>query len=1092
MAVGAAQAQAQTFTSAPLPPLVNSAQALQEGIELYDKGEYDAAIARYTTVTPGDSLYPAVQSELAYTYVQAKRYPEALASARRALELHFSDPQPYVAIGMAEEELKHADLSEAAYVDGLKRYPYNQNLWYNRAISEINTERFALGLSSLKRSVEIKPTHPGSHFLLANLAIRQGQTSHAMLSLMTYLLISPDGSDSHDVLVALERQASHTAEVEPANVIKPFLPNEAFQELDLLIDSKVALRKDYVSKVKFDANLVKQVQLLVEKFPSGASASSDDYWLRLYGPLVEALRQGDNLTTFTYVILASADDKKAAQWIKGNKSKIEKLYNTLTPALLTIREQQPVVRVGKTELAKAWFDDNGRINGLGEGTVQGEERRFTGPWTFVTEGGAIEQEGSFGPDFKRTGLWRLYHDNGQLARTSTYENGELTGLVRDFHDNGQPASEMPFKSGKAEGEMKVFSYCGELSETRSFKQGDLDGDYRTYYAGGKPKMRVQLRADKQQGPETHYYPDGTVEYEYTFVDGKKQGPFQVNYADKTPEKRGTFEQDELHGLYTEYFSNGKMMTTGTFAHGKRTGTWKEYFADGALSVEKTYDEAGELHGTYHDYNYAGKLFSDLDYEHGRLVRQRYYNPSTGKNLLDTPIKKGKVAVQQFGTDGISTSTGSYLNGQMDGEWRWNYPNGKPKQVRHYAAGQLNGVAEDFYANGQLKQRSTYVDGVQEGAFESFLRDGQRYQTGYYRAGQQQGPWKEYYADGQVSEEYEMHQGQKHGPTRSLAPNGKATEARLYEFGRKLQVTTFDTTGRVVSQVQQKPDTREFVLAYPGGKVRYRTPVACYQNQGPATWFFASGKPEVSFHYADDLRDGPYKSVYENGKTRLEGLFRNGNREGEWREYYPSGQLRSLVSYRQDNQDGQARYYHENGKPDVQQTFLYGVLEGPAQYYNPLGELIEERLYEQGDLVGVRAGHDPAAPWQRIERMAGTIKTTFANGKTATEETVAAGVLDGTRTTYYSSGQLFRRLSYKEGLLSGQLVSYYPSGKLQEDEQYLHGELHGRSRYYRPDGTLEREETYRSGEKLGPTTYYNAQGKPAKTEVYWNQYVYDAK
>jgi len=41
-------------------------------------------------------------------------------------------------------------------------------------------------------------------------------------------------------------------------------------------------------------------------------------------------------------------------------------------------------------------------------------------------------------------------------------------------------------------------------------------------------------------------------------------------------------------------------------------------------------------------------------------------------------------------------------------------------------------------------------------------------------------------------------------------------------------------------------------------------------------------------------------------------------------------------------------------------------------------------------------------------------------------------------------------------------------------------------------TLGREETYRSGEKLGPTVYYNAQGNPTKTEVYWNQYVYEGK
>lgn len=1091
-ALPATPAATATAPAITLPPLVDSRQAITQAVTLYDQGDYTGAIALHRSITPGDTLYAAAQSELATSYIALEKYQEAVEAASRALAQPYHDPQPYIALSWAEEELKHPEKAQAAYDTGLKYFPYNQSLWFNQGVFQVATRQFAPGFASLQRGVTLKPTHPNSHYQLAYVASRQGHTSHAMLSMLTYLLLQPAAS-SHNMLVALEQQAARTAVLEEADKIAPFTPNTAFQELDALLDSKIALRKDYVSKVKFDAALVKQLQLLVEKFPATPSATADDFWLRLYGPLVAQLRLNDNLTTATYLALASADDKKAAQWIKGNKSRIEKFYTAVSPALLQIREQQPFVHDGKPVLAKGWFDDNGTLNGIGEGTVEGEERRFTGPWLFVDENGASQQQGLYSADFKRTGPWRLYYPTGVLERTATYRNGELDGLVRDYHDNGQPAVEATYVNGKTEGVLKVFSYCGELSETRTFRAGDLNGSYRELYPDGKTKMQVEMRADKQEGVKTYFYPDGIKEYEYTYLDGKKLGAFLVNYADGTPEKRGSYDQDELHGPYTEYFSNRQLQNTGTYTHGKQTGVWKSYFADGRISDERSFDEAGELHGTFRDYNYQGKLYSEVEYEHGRITRQRYFDPATVSRLQDTPVpKKGRVAVQLYGVEAGISGTGAYVDGFMEGEWRWNYSNGLLQQIRHYKQGQQQGPALEYYANGQLKQRTSYESGQLAGSFESFLRDGQRYQTGYYRAGQQQGLWREFYADGQVSEEYEMHQGQKNGPTRSFAPNGKLTESRVYGFGRKLQLTTYDTLGRAVSHVALRPDTKEFTFTFPGGQPHYRTQVACYENRGPARWYHPNGQPEVEFSYEADQRHGPYKAYFSGGKLRQEGVFRNGEQHGEWKDYYPSGQVRFVRSYRYGSLDGEARHYFANGQLETVQTYLYSTVEGPSRYYNPAGELLEENLYEHGALVAFRGGANPTQPWQQLEKMAGPMNTTFANGKPAASQTVRGGVIDGVRTSYYSSGQVFRRMTFQDGLLTGPLTSFYADGKLMEEEGYLHGELHGRSRYYRPDGTLERTETYRSGEKLGPTVYYDAKGKPTKTEVYWNNYVYEGK
>jgi antitoxin component YwqK of YwqJK toxin-antitoxin module len=46
-------------------------------------------------------------------------------------------------------------------------------------------------------------------------------------------------------------------------------------------------------------------------------------------------------------------------------------------------------------------------------------------------------------------------------------------------------------------------------------------------------------------------------------------------------------------------------------------------------------------------------------------------------------------------------------------------------------------------------------------------------------------------------------------------------------------------------------------------------------------------------------------------------------------------------------------YWEDGKPMEEIPYLDGKREGTAKYYNLDGDLIEEKLWEDGELVGTR-------------------------------------------------------------------------------------------------------------------------------------------
>lgn len=1073
-------------------------QLVREGVALHDKADFAAAAAKYRAVLPGDSTYALAQSELALSLDAAGQHQEAVAAARRALALAPDQPRTYGILADALDDLKQLDEALATYQLGLKRFPYNQELHYYQGVVQLlnSQTQGPAALRSLQRALELRPLHPNPHRMLALLAAEQGQTAHALLGLLTFLALAEADENHRNALVQAERLSLGVPIVDEKERIKPLAPNTAFAELDQLLDSKVALQDAYVSKVKFNAAVVKQAQLLVEKFPVDGPA--DDFWVRAYGPMVRVLRQADYLTTFTYLALQSADDKRAEQWIKGNKPKVDKLFAALAPAMLTLRDQQQVAGGAPGQRQRAWFSDNNTMFGLGPGQLNVQnEVVSTGDWLSISGEGAVEARGGHTAAGKQTGLWQYLRPDGSVEKTFTYDQqGLREGPAREFYANGQPSLELTYHLDKIEGPLTMYNECGGRTELRTFKAGDLSGPYTTYYPGGQLRYRATLLADKVQGLEEQLYPDGTPEYSYTYADGKKQGPAAVYYPDKTPEKKILYDQDQLHGAYTDYHANGQPDNSGTYERGKQVGLWRSYFPNGKLSVERSYDAAGELHGLYYDCDEQGRRYAAIEYNHGQPVALRYLD-AQGKVTLDQPFKKSRTAMRIQRPDGRLDASGAYLNGERTGEWKWFFRDGRVRETASYdAKGIRVGRAETYWQSGKPRQRQFHAaDGRLDGGFEQFYAGGQPSQSGYFYQGQRHGLWKEFYVSGQLSSETYYYKGAINGPSRSYAPGGQLTQARELAFGSFRRVTTYDSLGRVLAQNELKPDSKEMKFLYPSGKLYYQAGLRCYQSEGPTRWLRPDGSLESSFAQLNDERHGPYQASFANGKPEAVGSYVGGQRQGEWRTYFANGQPQAQGRYRAGQQDGEWRYFFPSGQLSLAETHQAGELHGLSQRYNPAGELLIEKIYDHGDLLRYRGPGPAAAPYTELPAdLSGPVRTVFANGRPAAEETYDHNTPTGPATYYYAAGPVFRREAYgAAGLRTGRLESFWATGKPLEQEHYQHGNLHGRSRYFRPDGTLEREESYREGERSGPTTYFDAAGKKdLRTEHYWNQMLYDKK
>ncbi|WP_139255229.1 hypothetical protein [Hymenobacter psychrophilus] len=1087
----AQQPATSTAANRPVTTLPTAARATELAGPLFEKGDYAGAIREYLLVPSSDSGYVSTLGDLSVAYLRNKQFTEAAATSRRAIALRQHSAQPYLVLADAEESFKNEAAALQAYSDGLRRFPYNQPLYFNQGVSLDMLKRRPEALLSWQRSLELNPLHEATHYQLAWLALEQGQTARALISLLTYLALEPGAESSLQVLSLAEKIAAGVMEVEEKDREKPFVPNQAFQELDLLLTSRVALRKEYTSKVKFDASIVKQAQLLIEKFPA-AGPNETDLWLRAYGPIVEALRRDDNLTAFTYLILYSADDKRAAKWVDANKKKVAQMSEAVGSALLSLRARQQVAGQPAGTYRPGWFSD-GDLVAIGEADNQsGTLANRRGPWLTIDGAGCVTEEGTYAAD-KPVGPWREYHANSRLQKEVNYTaEGKFDGRYVEYFSNGARMVEGTYQAGAIVGKVNKYHYCGALSGVEPYENGDINGEALYYYPDGKLQRRAIYRSDKLEGPSVNYYPDGKVETKFGYVADQRQGPFEVFYTTGQLERKGGYEQGELHGDYQDFHANGQLANSGRYDKGRQVGRWQTFYTSGKPSEDRSFDPAtGELQGIYKDYDAQGRLSTEFNYTQGRATRITYFD-AVGKPLIQNAVaSKGPASIKGQYPDGKPWVTGSYVDGKLNGEWRWYRRDGSLSAVRRYQQGKQEGGEELYTSTGRLQQRANYQAGVLEGLYEQFFGHGQLRRTGYYQGGEQRGTWQEYYATGQLSQEYNLDGEDLHGYSRDYTPGGKLTQERWLQFNRPLSVVSFDSTGQVLDRIAIEPDTKALTLRYPGGQPRIASGWLCYQYQGDEKWLLPNGKTEISTTLYQGKREGLYRRYHPlTGQLVEQGQYRNGQPEGEWITFFPSGKVNTKASYRAGQREGEVQVFFENGQPERVDHYTNNELDGSLRVYNMSGELLLEKMYENGELLGYRGPGAPAGTLQP----AGDISIRFANGKPATTETYQKGKLTGPRTYYYSSGQVYRRLENNaDGQLHGAVVTYYPSGKVQEEEPYRFDELHGRARYFRPDGTLEREETYRCGEKAGPTVYYDAQGKkPLRTDNYWNTYLYGSR
>ena len=1049
------------------PRFINASEIITKGKELYDSGKYKESIAQYLVIPKRDTGYVNMLAELALSYIANEEYDKALASCEEGLK-KASPFRPHFLRSQAIATDRKGDYDKAVilFTSAIEAYPADFILLYNLGITHYNHKAYEKAVDCFFKVLSMNPFHPGSHLNLGRLSAGQGKKTHAMLSFGMYLGLS---NGDNERLVFLEKYLANQF-AEEGSI--PSTEANAFDKLDQIIRAKIAMDKNYKSKIDIDAAIVKQYQMFFDQLET-ASTGVDDRWSTYYLPIYKSLKVSEMIEPFIFHILNSANIDLVKKWHQKNTKKLEGFYNVTNIELKKKRVEITMPSLGFDKPTQAWYYSNNRLEAIGNEDAQGIRQ---GKWVYFKNNFERSAEGMYSANGKKTGTWKYYNDDGTTKRVENNETGDVN-IYRD----GVLAQRFILKDNKINGQVELFDACGTPNETLTYDRGRRHGLGKIMYSSGKIKSTYSYDSNKVVGTYTNYFENGTARNVSVYKDDKLEGKYTENYANGKLKSTGAYANDALTGAWKYYHPNGRLQSSGSYKNGSAVGEWNYYDERGGLTEKRNFDNEGRLQGD-NSFYYNGKVQYVSTYKTDLLIGVVYLD-SLGKQLGKFGHSSGTFNTKQYYPTGQLSAEGAFKKGKMNGRWQYYFPEGSKHSEFVYVDGYVQGDASEYFKSGGKKYAFQYKDGKFHGKFEEYYAHGQLKQSGLFADGDRQQQWITYYPDGVTESDYYYLNGELSGLCFDYTTTGKLSSATEFESDRLKDIVSYDATGGAVTHRIAESKNVSFESKYKNGKQQTKFVTSCGDYTKITKWF-----PNGNVFYSYDLLSGQKEGAYQynalNGKTVLQGEFVNGLEEGLWKAFYDNGKLDYMGTYLSGKHDSTWIYHFPNGEISSIADFKDGERNGITRNFGPDGTPLVEKVYIEGHLVGYRAinSAQKTEAWKSFTGNA-VIAINYQDGKKAYEEGYKNGVLNGPKRIYYPNGNLYSEFNYALGDYHGDYRVYYSNGKIREKGTYKLDELNGTLEKYNEDGSLYMVEQYVMGVRSGKASLFEKGQKKIELDFY---------
>ena len=1047
--------------------------------------KYDLILEMLNKVSVNDSTYNNKLVSKSYYLMKLKKYSEALEVLEEGiLRGDESNKHSYyinksICYLNLKEEKKAIETLDLA----INKFPMNSELYYRKASIFYDKKDNKTALKLYKEALKRNPFDANIHLKMGNICLTQHLTTQALMCFNMYLLLNPEGDNAFAVLNSLNGVLSKDNTQKKIKGLTVSKDDENFEDLDLILDSRISLSEKYKISNPINVAFTKQNQVLLEKL--NEFEGSGGFWDTRYVPFYKWVFENNFFDSFIYTTTFSIKNEKYKKIVEKKIKEINEFIPLFMDKWEKLMMNNKWERDGEMIALSTNFYER-KVEGLG----QIKEGNLIGAWAFFDKMGRPSSNGSFNAKGKRIGTWEWKYKNGNTKETSSYKNGVLEGVYIGYYKNKKLKYKAFYVNDTLNGPYQYYSNKGVVTQDKNFVKGKLEGKYMAFHEVGRkaPKYILNFKNGLQEGEFIEKSPEGNDIYKVLKVNGEKEGIETSFYNSGIVESITEYKEGLYDGKYESYFKNGKIKRKGIGLEGKNSGVWNTYYSDGKLHEKNNYDK-GELTGANLEYAANNILLNEFKYRKGELIGYTFFNKK-GKVIKEAKKKGGKFFYEGHSINGSITTEGLYnVKGGKQGIWKFFTDNGVLNSVGNYKDGKADGESIDYHGNGQIKTKCFYKNDTVQGYQSEYYENGVMSSQGNVNKGEFDKEWRSYYKDGTLYAINYYHKGKFHGTQKFYSIEGELVQVKKYIYGDLVFEELYGKDTKILATINYEDLEGEKVIEIPhsNGKTHKKLTYVNGQLHGPYTVYNYYGDMVVKGAYINGKAAKKWEWYYKDGKLHVSINYLGGSRHGSGSRYYKTGKLKEQKEYNLGNLMSLISYAEDGETIIGQRTLFEEGGHGKRYDYSKNGKLGLIRVYELGKLIGY-SYHDKNGvelPMIPIEKETAKIVSYFDNGKKARSIEYVNGVLENEDKEYYYSGKLFYEKHFKLGSYDGISIEYYENGKVKKEVGYNTDDYSGPRKQFYSNGQLKELINYKNDEKFGKAKYYSKKGKLLKTEYYFN-------
>jgi tetratricopeptide (TPR) repeat protein len=165
---------------------------IEEGIQLHDKGNYEAAVKKYDAALRLDKDNFYALAEKANSLNSQAKFEEAIVVSRKCIEIHPDEMEldlVYVAYGNALDGLHKSEESVELYEEGISKFPEFYLLHFNKGITLISLKEYDQALLCFEQAAKYNPSHAGSQNAIGRFQKKNSKNIPAILAYCRFFVI---------------------------------------------------------------------------------------------------------------------------------------------------------------------------------------------------------------------------------------------------------------------------------------------------------------------------------------------------------------------------------------------------------------------------------------------------------------------------------------------------------------------------------------------------------------------------------------------------------------------------------------------------------------------------------------------------------------------------------------------------------------------------------------------------------------------------------------------------------------------------------------------------------------------------------------